>query len=133
MVLSALAAALALIAGSQDPDAARYALDVTVVHSGVQTVGARTILVEDGAASITIQDADGVFEMNAQLSPVQGDGEGDSLAFSVTIMDRDAEAQEPSLLIRRGGDASIVIGNEGPDGVMFEGLKIQLSPLSAGR
>ncbi|WP_309627809.1 hypothetical protein [Brevundimonas sp.] len=133
-MLSALAAAFALaVAGPlQTGDAPdRYSLELTVIHAGVQTVGARTVLVEDGSAVITVQDADGLFEMTAQLSPVQGDGDDDTLALTVSIIDGDAQPFEPNLILKRGGDASIVVGQEGPDGVMFEGLKVTLTPLAA--
>ena len=130
-MLSAIAALFALAAGPVQADGppGRHLLELTVIHQGVQTVGARTVLVEDGAANISVQDAGGLFEMSAQLSPVQGDGDDDSLALSISIIDGDAQPVEPNLIVRRGGDASIVIGQEGPDGVMFEGLKVTVSPI----
>ncbi len=129
-MLSAITALFFLAGPIQaDETPGRYLLELTVIHQGVQTVGARTVLVEDGAANVTVQDAGGLFEMSAQLSPVQGDGDDDSLALSISIIDGDAQPVEPNLIIRRGGDASIVIGQEGPDGVMFEGLKVTVSPI----
>ncbi|MFC5344675.1 hypothetical protein ACETK8_08240 [Brevundimonas staleyi] len=130
-MFSAIAAALLLAAGgpAQAEGSGRYALDLSVVHAGVQTVAARTVLVEDGSANVTVQDVDGLFEMNASLAPVQGDGDEDSLALSISILDGDAQPVEPNLVIRRGGTARVVIGHEGPDGVMFEGLKVTLTPL----
>ena len=135
-MLSAIAAAFFLATGGavQTDDAPdRYSLELSVIHDGVQTVGARTILIEDGSAIVTVQDADGMFEMNAQLAPVQGDGDGDGdmLALSISITDHDGQPVEPNLILRRGGEASVAIGQEGPDGVMVEGLKVSLSPLAA--
>ena len=130
-MLNAIASAIVVASGLGQADDApgRYLLELTVIHEGVQTIGARTVLGEDGTATVTVQDAAGVFEMNARLSPVQGDGDEDSLALSISIIDGDAQPVEPNLIIRRGEDASLVIGQEGPDGVMFEGLKVSVSPL----
>ncbi len=134
-MLTALAALVLAAASPVQADAApgRYALELTVVHQGVQTVAARTVLVEDGAAIVTVQDGDGLFEMNAHLAPVQGDGNEETLALSISIVDGDAQPVEPNLIIRRGGEASVVIGQEGPDGRMFEGLQVHVTPLVSGR
>lgn len=119
-----------MICSSEDPAKSgdRYVMELSVIHQGVAAVSARSILQEGGSSTLSLQDADGVFDMNAQLSPIQGDGEADKLYFSVSISDGERTPQEPNLVIRRGGDAQIVIGQEGPDGVMFEGLKISLTP-----
>ncbi len=131
-MLTALSAALALLAaagpdGAPDRPLDRYVLSLSVVHEGVETVSARTILVEDRSANVTVQDDEGLFEMNASLTPVQGDGDGD-LVLQVNITDGDAQPQDPSLIVSRGGAVRIVIGHEGPDGEMFEGLTITLTP-----
>ena len=129
-MFSAIAALLLAAGPMQGDEPERYLLELSVIHEGVQTVGARTVLVEDGSAHVTVQDADGMFEMNASLAPVQGDGDEGALALSLSIIDGDAQPVEPNLIIHRGGDASVVIGHEGPDGVMFEGLQVRLTPIA---
>ena len=129
-MLSALALAVSMIAaGPVDQPPARYELDLSVTRDGEPAVLAKTIIVEDGTANVTISDASGMFEMNASLSPVQGDANADALSLYVTINDGDAQPQEPNLLIKRGQTAQVVIGQEGPDGKMFEGLTLTLTPI----
>lgn len=130
-MFSAVVAAVLLAAAGpvQAEGGSRYALDLSVFHAGVQTVAARTVLVEDSSANVTVQDVDGLFEMNASLSPVQGDGAEDTLALSVTVIDGDGQPVEPNLILPRGGTANVVIGDRGPDGAMVEGLSVTLTPL----
>lgn len=128
-MIAAFATALALLAApGVEPD--RYALTLSVLDAGIQTVSARTVIVEDGNASVTVQDANGLFEMNASLIPFQGDGDGE-LALQVSVVDSDGQPHEPQLTLRRGGVARVVIGHEGPDGRMFKGLELTLSPIIA--
>jgi hypothetical protein len=128
-MIAALTTALALIAASTADEPGRYALTLTVVNAGIETVSARTVIVEDGNASVTVQDSTGLFEMNAELAPVQGDGDN-KLSLHVVIMDGDAQPQEPNLILRRGGEARIAIGKQGPDGQMIDGLELTLSPIT---
>lgn len=130
-MLSAVAAAVALVFAGPTDEPARYALTLSVVQAGVETVSARTVIVEDGNATVTVIDATGWFEMNAVLTPVQGDGQ-DELALQVSIADDDGQPQEPRLILRRGGEARLSIGQQGPDGRVTEGLEVTLSPMPAG-
>lgn len=127
-MFAAMFAALGLVLSSSGEDPDQYALTLSVVHDGVETVAARTLLVEDGAATVTVQDATGLFEMSASLSPVQGDGT-DELFLHISIVDGDRQVQEPQLILRRGGDARFAIGQQGPDGRTVEGLEVTLSAL----
>ncbi len=131
-MLSALALALSVIAAGPDHAPARYELDLSIIRGGEPAVLAKTVIVEDGTANVTISDVSGMFEMNASLNPVQGDANADALSLYVTINDRDAQPQEPKLLIKRGQTARVVIGDEGPDGQMFEGLTLTLTPIQTG-
>lgn len=128
-MLSAVAALALLFSGPGDAPA-RYSLNLSVVNAGVETVAARTVLIEDGSANVTVQDATGVFEMNATLTPVQGDGD-DELVLDVSLVGGDGQPQEPRLIVRRGADALIQIGQQGADGRMVQGLEIALIPLPA--
>jgi len=128
-MIAALTTALALLAASAADEPGRYALTLTVVDAGVQSVSARTVIVEEGHASVTVNDATGVFEMNASLSPVQGDGD-DQLSLQVSIMDESGQPQEPNLIIRRGSEARISIGQQGPDGQVIDGLELTLTPIT---
>ena len=133
MMLSALALALSMVVtGPSDHAPARYELDLSLMRDGEPAVLAKTIIVEDGTANVTINDASGTFEMNASLNPVQGDADVDALSLYVTINDGDAQPQEPHLLIKRGQTARVVIGQEGPDGKMSESLTLTLTPIQTG-
>ncbi|PZN99856.1 MAG: hypothetical protein DCF28_12445 [Alphaproteobacteria bacterium] len=127
-----LAAAVALSA--LDPietDApARYSLDLSIVRGGVTTVSTRSVVIEDGHAVVSFIDSEGAFEMNANLNPVQGDGDGDQLALAVRITNGDATPIEPNLVFDRGGTASVVIGNQDMTGQMIDGVTLALAPLS---
>jgi len=128
-MIAAIATAFALItAPGVEPD--RYTLTLSVVDAGIETVSARTVIVEDGNASVSVSDATGQFAMNASLIPVGRDGDGE-LALNVTVDGSDGQRHEPQLTLRRGGMAQVVIGHEGPDGRMFKGLELNLSPITA--
>jgi len=129
-MIAALTTALALLATPAADEPGRYALTLTVVNAGIETVSARTVIVEGGNASVTVQDSTGLFEMTAALAPVQGDGD-DKLALQVIIIDDDGQPQEPNLILRRGGEARLSIGQQGPDGQMIDGLELTLSPITA--
>lgn len=128
-MIAALTTALALFAAHAADEPVRYALTLTVVDAGIEAVSARTVIVEDGNASVTIHDSTGVFEMNASLAPVQGDGD-DQLSLQVSIFDDGGQPQQPNMILRRGGEARLSIGQQGPDGQMIDGLELTLSPIT---
>ncbi len=128
-MIAAFTAALVLLTAPAADEPVRYALTLTVVNAGIEAVSARTVIVEDGTASVTVHDSTGVFEMNASLAPVQGDGD-DQLSLRVSILDDGGEPQEPNMILRRGGEARLSIGEQGPDGQMIDGLELTLSPIT---
>ena len=69
LVLVATAALFASALAETDPPA-RYALELSVVRNGVTTVSTRSVLIEDGSASISITDSERDFEMTARLTAV---------------------------------------------------------------
>ena len=81
-------------------------------------------------ASVTVHDSTGVFEMDASLAPVQGDW-NDQLSLQVSIFDEGSQPQEPNMILRRGGEARLSIGQQGPDGQMIDGLELTLRPITA--
>lgn len=128
-MIAAITTALALLIAPPADEPVRYALTLKVVNGGIDAVSARTVIVEDGNASVTVHDSTGVFEMNASLDPVQGDGD-DQLSLRVRILDDGGQPQEPNMILRRGGEARISIGEQGPDGQMIDGLELTLSPIT---
>ncbi len=131
-MLAILAAAIALSASGAvhvDPSA-RYSLELSIVRGGVTTISTHSVVIEDGNAVVSVIDSEGAFEMNANLNPVQGDGDGEQLALSVSITDGDAEPIEPSLVFDRGGTARVEIGNQDPAGQMIDGVTLVIAPLS---
>ena len=133
-MLAILAAAIALSASGPvevDPPA-RYSLELSIVRGGVTTVSTRSVIIEDGNAVVSVIDSEGAFEMNANLNPVQGDGDGDQLALGVSITNGDDQPIEPNLVLKRGGTARVVIGNGDITGHMVDGVTIVVAPLSGG-
>ena len=63
----------------------RYALDVSVFRDGVQVIGGRTLITEEKQAELSLTDGDLRYELNADLNPVQGDGDDDQLSLNVNI------------------------------------------------
>lgn len=80
-------------------------------------------------ASVTVHDSTGVFEMDASLAPVQGDW-NDQLSLQVSIFDEGSQLQEPNMILRRGGEARLSIGQQGPDGQMIDGVELTLRPIT---
>jgi hypothetical protein len=129
-MIAAITTALALLSAPAAEEPVRYALTLKVVNAGIEAVSARTVIVEDGNASVTVNDSTGAFEMNASLAPVQGDGD-DQLSLQVSIFDEGGESLEPNMILRRGGEARLSIGQQGSDGQMVDGLELTLSPITA--
>ncbi len=113
-----------------DPPA-RYALELSIVRSGVATISTRSVVSENGSANISIVDSERAFEMNARLNSVQGDGGGEQLALGLSITDGESEPVEPNLVFDRGGTARVEIGIEDPTGRMIDGLTVNITPLAA--
>ena len=128
MMLTLLAAAL-IASGMTGPEPARYALELSIVRAGVTTISTRSVIIEDGSANISIVDSERTFEMTADLNAVQGDGNSEQLAISLTIIDGDAEPVEPNLLFDRGETARVEIGAADPTGRMIEGLTLNITPI----
>lgn len=130
LTILAAAALFASEPALADPPA-RYALELSIVRSGVTTISTRSVVIEDGSANISIVDSERAFEMNASLSPVQGDGDGEQLALSLSITDGESQPVEPNLVFDRGGTARVEIGNEDPTGRMIDGLTVNITPIAA--
>jgi len=127
--LAVVLAALPALAFAAEPSE-RYALNLSVVRDGVEVVAARTLIVEDGTAEISVSDGDQFYQVNAELSPVQGDGDDTTLALYASISHADDQPQEPRLLIKRGGTARFETGREDASGAMTDGLKLTLTPVA---
>ena len=67
--------------------------------------------------------------MDASLAPIQGDG-NDQLSLQVSIFDEGSQPQEPNMILRRGGEARLSIGQQGPDGQMIDGVELTLRPIT---
>jgi len=128
--LAAVLAALPALAWAAEPSE-RYALNLSVMREGVEVIAARTLIVEDGTAEISVSDGGQVYQVNAELSPVQGDGDDTVLALYANISHADDQPQEPRLLIKRGGTARFESGREDASGAMTDGLKLTLTPAPA--
>lgn len=131
MLVLFAAAALALSGPTGPENSARYALELSVVRGGVTTVSTRSVVVEDGHAMISIVDSERAFEMTAALNTVQGHGNSEQLALSLSVTDGDAEAVEPNLIFDRGETARVQIGDEDPTGRMVEGFTLNITPVPA--
>lgn len=127
MMIAALVAA-ALLSSNPDQAQSRYTLELSVTRDGVTTVSTRSVIMKDGHASVSIVDSERVFEMNADLAPVQGDEENGRLYLSLSIVDGDSEPVEPRLIFERGGTARAQIGETDAEGRMTEGLSVTVSP-----
>jgi hypothetical protein len=135
MLIKALTFAAVMMAGpalAAEPQD-RYALDLSVVRDGVQVVAGRTLIVEDKQAEMALTDGDLRYELNADLNPVQGDGDEGVLSLSVNISHGDDQPQQPRLLIQRGGTARVEIGDADAQGVMINGLTLTLTPVTPTR
>ena len=54
-------------------------------RDGVQDIGGRTLITEEKQAEQSLTDGDLRYELNADLNPVQGDGDDDQLSLNVNI------------------------------------------------
>jgi hypothetical protein len=127
LALVATAALFAFGLAESDPPA-RYALELSIVRSGVTTVSSRSVVIENGSASLSMTDSEREFEMTASLNAVQGDGDG-QLALRLSISDGDSQPIEPNLVFDRGETALVVIGDEDPTGRMINGLTVNITPV----
>ena len=129
-MLALLATATLFASGLAESDPpARYALELSIVRSGVTTISTRSVVIEDGSANISIIDSERAFEMTASLNSVEGDGDGEQLALSLSIIDGDSQPVEPNLVFGRGETALVVIGDEDPTGRMINGLTVNITPV----
>lgn len=126
-MLAALLAILSTAAAPADaaPSTARYAIEVSVISEGVETVAARTLISEEGQAEISVSDGnDAFFLLNAELV-VQAENETDAdLGLFLNIDHGDHMKSAPTLTLRRNGQAKMVIG-----GTDYR-LSLEVSPLT---
>lgn len=117
MIRPALIAAALLIAtpAFAEPGTEKYALDIAVVHDGVQVVSTRTQIIEDAPTSASVTVGDARFEFEANLSAVQGDGDAAQLSLEAHISNADGEIAAPRLTFLRGKEARIEVGREDGD------------------
>ena len=89
-VAAAMIAATPTLAGSALAAVEeRYALDVPVFRDGVQVIGGRTLITEEKQAELSLTDGDLRYKLNADLNPVQGDGDDDQLSLNVNTTHSD--------------------------------------------
>lgn len=115
-----VAMSLSTAAGSTE----RYALEVSIMRDGVETVSTRSLIQEDGASEISVSDGLETFQMNAELSVVQGDGDDAQLALAVSITNNSDEPLQPQMIVRRGGTARMEVGTS------TDHIKLSLSPIA---
>jgi len=108
----------------------RYALELSVVRDGVEVIAGRTLIVEDKQAEMSLTDGDLRYELNADLNRVRGDHSDLILSLNANISHGDDQHQLPSLTIRRGGTARMVVGRENEDGLMIDGMTLTLTPIA---
>lgn len=133
MMIKSLAVAAVLIAASPTLAAAedRYALDVSVFRDGVQVIGGHTLIVPEKQAEMSLTDGDLRYELNADLNPVQGDGDDERLSLNVNITHGDDQPQIPSMTVRRGGSTRIEVGKKDASDAWIDGYVITLTPVNA--
>ena len=127
---AALIAASAITgsAGAQSQD--RYALDLSVVRDGIVIVAGRTLIVEDRQAEMSLSDGDLPYQLNADLNPVQGDGDAAMLSLNVALYHGNDQTLSPNLVVRRGGAARVEVGEKNDAGDMVNGTTITLTPIA---
>lgn len=126
-MLATLLAILSTVAAPADaatPSTARYALEVSVVSDGVETVAARSLIQEDGQTEISVSDGNETFLLNAELAVVEEDGAESKLGLFINIDHGDHLKSAPKLIFRRAGQARVEIG--GSD----YRLSLNVSPLT---
>ncbi|MDO9609210.1 MAG: hypothetical protein ACK4M2_02205 [Brevundimonas sp.] len=126
-MLATLLAILSTVAAPADvktPSTARYALEVSVVSDGVETVAARSLIQEDGQTEISVSDGQGFFLLNAELTVVEEDGTDSKLGLFINIDHGDHLKSSPTMTFRRGGQARMVTG--APD----YRLSLEVSPVT---
>jgi hypothetical protein len=126
-MLAALLAILSTASAPADaaPSTARYAIQVSVVSEGVETVAARTLISEEGQAEISVSDGnDAFFLLNAELA-VQAENETDAdLGLFLNIDHGDHVKMSPSLTFKRGGNARMATGSSDYR------LNVEISPIT---
>lgn len=111
----------------------RYALELSVYRDGIVVVAGRTLIVEDLQAEMSLSDGDLPYQLNADLSPIQGDGDPAMLSLNVNLSHGDDQPLSPSLIVRRGGTARVETGEQNAAGDMINGTTLTLTPVAPAR
>jgi hypothetical protein len=125
-MLATLLAILSTAAASADaaPSTARYAIEVSVVSEGVETVAARTLIREEGMTEISISDGMETFTLNAELVVLNEIGPDSDLDLVIAIADGDHPPANPRLTFKRGARAAMEMRSDG------YGVKLNISPVA---
>ena len=127
-LMAASAVAGSSVAQSQD----RYALDLSVYRDGLLVAAGRTLIVEDRQAEMSLTDGDLPYQLNADLNPIQGDGdEADMMSLNIALYHGNDQTLSPSLIVRRGGTARVEVGEKNAANEMVNGTILTLAPVVA--
>lgn len=133
MAASALAGSSAAQTLDRPQPQDRYALELSVYRDGIVVAAGRTLIVEDLQAEMALTDGNLRYELNADLNPIQGDGDPAMLSLNVNISHGDDQSLAPSLIIRRGGTARVETGEKNAAGDMVNGTTLTLTPVATTR
>lgn len=118
MIRIALVAAALLAAApalAQEPAAARYQLDLSVVQNGVEIVSTRTQILEDAPASASASVGGTTYDFEANLFTVQGDGAEAQMLLEAHLSRNEAPVAAPRLTFLRGSKAAVRVSDASGD------------------
>lgn len=132
-LVAALMAACAVAGSAAAQSQDRYALDLSVYRDGLLVAAGRTLIVEDKQAEMALTDGDLRYELNADLNPIQGDGDDSRLSLNINLSHGDDQPLQPSLVVRRGGTARIEVGEKNASDEIVNGTILILTPVAPAR
>lgn len=113
LIVAALLAATPVLA--QEPAPQRYQLDLSVIRNGVEVVSTRTQILEDTSASASASIGGTVYEFEANLFAVQGDGADAQMQLEAHLARGEQEIAAPRLTFLRGSKAAVRVGDGSGD------------------
>ncbi len=118
MFRHALIAAVLLAATpafAQEPTPQRYQLDLSVIQNGIEVVSTRTQILEDMPASASASVGGAIYDFEANLFTVQGDGADAQMQLEAHLSRNEAQTAAPRLTFLRGSKAAVRVGDESGD------------------
>lgn len=135
LIHAAIAAALGMglaapVFADEEAAAARYAIDVAVMRTGVEIAAGRAAIREGGQAEIMLTGADGQYLFTADLQAAHEQDGDDRLLLEAHLNHDGVDMASPRLLVNRGGRALMQIGSKNEDAErLSDGIEISLTPL----